>query len=40
VIVSAGTHKVTQGSKLRPAGPKLAEPPAGAPAPQPVGAGR
>ena len=40
VIVSAGTHKVTQGSKLRPAEPKLAEPRAGAAAPQPVGAGR
>ena len=40
VIVSAGTHKVTQGAVVRPVAPTLAEPPAAAPGPAPVGAGR
>jgi membrane fusion protein (multidrug efflux system) len=40
VIVSAGTHKVTQGAPVRPAAPRLAEPPAGAASPAPLGGGR
>jgi membrane fusion protein (multidrug efflux system) len=38
--VTVGTHKVTQGAPVRPAGPTLAEPPSGAAGPAPVGGGR
>ena len=40
VIVSAGTHKVTQGAVVRPVSSKLAEPSAGAVSPGPIGGGR
>lgn len=40
VIVSAGTHKVTQGAVVRPAPPTLAEPTSDADSPGPVGGGR
>lgn len=40
VIVSAGTHKVTQGATVRPVAARVAEPPASAAAPGPVGGGR
>lgn len=39
VIVSSGTHKVTPGARVQPAGPSVAEPPSGASGLSPVSGG-